>query len=224
MGLTNAERQARWRENHLAKLQKLEARIKELEAGAPGESAPAAIQAALAELQAENAKLKARIEELEAAPAQQKAASALFNRMKARIEELEAEVARLRAATGELPHTPEEWEARRMRAEAERKQRAAAARASRAEKIVAAADPELTREELLVRLADRDTQIKGLKTKLENARFTVRQAIGKKIMLTKAVRRKLLAALHPDRAQTEEEKKKLHDAFVIVEGMPYDPE
>jgi hypothetical protein len=89
MGLSNAERQARWRERHKdetvpllrARLKELEAHIRELEVAG---RAPAADKGA-------------------AAPPHSAAAEA-------RIRELEAEVARLKAATPEWqPKTPEDW-------------------------------------------------------------------------------------------------------------------
>jgi hypothetical protein len=189
MTLTNAQRQARWRERR-------EARIAELEALAACRPAQQ--------------------------PQQSQPAPDALAKANDRIAELEKEVARLNALGPDLPKTFEELVARSDAIkEAERKMRADA-RAEKAAKIVADADPELTREDLLVRVADLEKLNKGLRTQIKNERAKTKHLIGKGYLLSKGDKKKLLACLHPDRVTDAAEKKKLEAAFQIVGNIPSD--
>jgi hypothetical protein len=167
---------------------------------------------------------KAKIAELEAQAARQPPsddglAAARIAELEKRIAELEATLATRPAAFS--PKSAADWAARREQVREENRMKRAAARTLKAGRL-AEAEPELTREELLVRLAERESQIKGLRTQLQNERRRLKQSLDRKLLLSKSDRKNLLACLHPDRVQDEAEKKRLTEAFTLVENLPYE--
>jgi hypothetical protein len=190
MGLSNAERQARWRgrqQDRIAELERERDHYKALaEQGVPLRNAEDGPR--VRELGRELAQTKGRVAEL---LAQAQADAKEIARLKARAAELEAKSSK-RSEPPPLPSTAEEWAARKAAIAAERKQK-------RAEKPPKPPKPPLPPDEV------RDRRIKAQATEIRNLKAQLRHEIEHQAKMEEtgimsfATMSAISRCLHPDK-------------------------
>jgi len=138
--------------------------------------------------------------------------------LRVRVAELEAENAALRGrGSAPLSQTVEELRQRKAAAQAQRK----AGRAARYQETEPAAEEE-TLDDLRAKLVVKQEQIKGLRTRWQNARIAYQalldqQARQGKVLLDDAGWRLISSCLHPDNRAPD--PKKLEQAFKLFQNL-----
>jgi hypothetical protein len=135
--------------------------------------------------------------------------------LRERIATLTRELNESRARAASTPGRPDDAAVKLMRERngaLERENRDLKSRLAKAE-----ANPD-------ERIVELERQLKGARTRAQNeaakARIAWESARARGLVMSKADRRRIRSALHPDRAQDAVERKRLEAAFQIFEALP----